>query len=274
MFTPARAQLEAGQGLTAMTQAQIADQMKRYYGEQNAPWDTLAKYMSSIGQYTSGSNTQTSPYFQNQTANALAGLGGTLGIGQQLFGGGSSSSGGLLGSLGLGGSAAGGLSPAAWSVLEGLPASAGGTAAGAGLFEGLGGAGISEAGLMAAAPAAAGFWIICTELMRQKKMPKRYWLTGSKAFAGYPEAVKRGYYVWAIPSVAHLRRQPDSLYSRFLGKVFGWRAEDLAARVGVVGARKLWRGRAVTAALWLPCLALGALVPAQDWQSVYREQTT
>jgi hypothetical protein len=74
--------------------------------------------------------------------------------------------------------------------------------------------------------------------------------------------------------VFHLRQHPNSLYSRFLGRVFGWRAEDLAARVGVVGARKLWRGRAVTAALWLPCLALGALVPAQDWQSVYREQTT
>ena len=100
-FIPARAQLEAGKGLTEMTQAEIADQMKRYYGEQNAPWDTLAKYMSSIGQYTSGSNTQTSPYFQNQTANLLSGLGGTLGIGQQLFGG---SGGGLLG--GLGGSAA------------------------------------------------------------------------------------------------------------------------------------------------------------------------
>jgi hypothetical protein len=122
------------------------------------------------------------------------------------------------------------------------------------------------------APAAGGFWIICTELMRQKKMPKRYWLTGSKAFAGYPDAVKRGYYVWAIPSVFHLRRHPDSLYSRFLGKVFGWRAEDLAARAGVAGARKLWQGRAVTAALWLPCLALGALLPEQDWCSVYRKE--
>jgi hypothetical protein len=257
MFTPARAQLEAGQGLTAMTQAQIADQMKRYYGEQNAPWDTLAKYLSSIGQPTTGSSSTQTPYFQNQFANALSGITGTLGIGQQLFG---SSSGGLLG--GLGGSS--------MAALEGLSPALGGTAAGAGLFEGLGGAGISEAALMA--PAAGGFWIICTELMRQKKMPKRYWLTGSKAFAGYPDAVKRGYYVWAIPSVSHLRRHPDSLYSRFLGKVFGWRAEDLAARAGVAGARKLWRGRAVTAALWLPCLALGALLPEQDWCSVYRKE--
>jgi hypothetical protein len=135
MFTPARAQLEAGQGLTAMTQAQIADQMKRYYGEQNAPWDTLAKYLSSIGQPTTGSNTQTSPYFQNQTANALAGLGGTLGIGQQLFGGGSS--GGLLGSLGLsGGGAASGfgdISAGGLSALLGDSTAAEGLAASTGL---------------------------------------------------------------------------------------------------------------------------------------------
>jgi hypothetical protein len=133
-FIPARAQLEAGQGLTAMDQAQIADQMKRYYGEQNAPWDTLAKYMSSIGQYTSGSNTQTSPYFQNQTANALAGIGGTLGIGQQLFGG-SSSSGGLLGGLSGGGAASGlgDISAGGLSSLLGDSAAAEGLAASTGL---------------------------------------------------------------------------------------------------------------------------------------------
>jgi hypothetical protein len=128
MFTPARAQLEAGQGLTAMDQATIADQMKRYYGEQNAPWDTLAKFMSSIGQYTSGSNTQTSPYFQNQTANALSGIAGTLGIGQQLFGGGGGSSGGgLLGSLGGmfgGGGAGAGLAAADFSAGIGETAAA------------------------------------------------------------------------------------------------------------------------------------------------------
>jgi hypothetical protein len=133
-FIPARSALEAGQGLTAMNQAEIADQMKRYYGEQSAPWDTLAKYMSSIGQYTSGSNTQTSPYFQNQTANALAGIGGTLGIGQQLFGG-SSSSGGLLGGLSGGGAASGlgDISAGGLSSLLGDSAAAEGLAASTGL---------------------------------------------------------------------------------------------------------------------------------------------
>jgi hypothetical protein len=94
-----------------------------------------------------------------------------------------------------------------------------------------------------------------------------------RAFDAYPEIAKRGYYLWAIPSVRHLRRQPDSLYSRTLAAAFRWRAEDIAARAGVKGARKLWRGRAVTAALVLPCLALGALAGKQDWRAVYRETT-
>jgi len=120
-FIPARSALEAGQGLTAMTQAEISDQMKRYYGEQNAPWDTLSKYLGSIGQPTTGSGTTQSPYFQNQFANALSGVAGTLGIGQQLFGG-SGSSGGLLG--GLFGGAGAGLTAADFSAGIGETAAA------------------------------------------------------------------------------------------------------------------------------------------------------
>lgn len=103
-------------------------------------------------------------------------------------------------------------------------------------------------------------------------MPKRWWASGIRVFNTYPEIGKRGYYVWAIPSVRHLRKRPNSLYSRILCKVFNWRAEDIAARMGVKGARKLWRGRVVTAALVLPCLVLGAFAREQDWQAVYREE--
>ena len=131
-----------------------------------------------------------------------------------------------------------------------------------------GGSGAAGAGAAAAAAPAA--WIICTELMSQRRMPKRWWLAGLPTFEAYPEIGKRGYYVWAIPSVRHLREHPHSLYSRFLCAAFNWRAEDLAARKGVKGARKLWRGRLVTAALVLPCLILGAVSPEQDWRSVYR----
>jgi hypothetical protein len=115
----------------------------------------------------------------------------------------------------------------------------------------------------------AGGWIVCTELMRQGRMPWRYWAIGTKAFERYPEAVKRGYYLWAIPVVRHLRRRPDSMLSRMTGAVFRWRAEDLAARRGQEGARKLLRGRAVTWVLYPVCAALGTVVPAQDWQQVY-----
>jgi len=141
----------------------------------------------------------------------------------------------------------------------------------AGAAKALGGLGGASTGLAAAAPALA--WVVCTELTKQGKMDRRWWATGARVFADYPEIAKRGYYVWAIPSVRHLRRKPDSLYSRVLGTVFRWRAEDLAARAGVRGARRLWRGRAVTAALAVPCLVLGAIVGAQDWQSLYREQS-
>jgi hypothetical protein len=107
--------------------------------------------------------------------------------------------------------------------------------------------------------------------MRQEKLPRKHWAAGLPVFDRYPAIAKRGYYVWAIPSVKHLRQQPDSRYSRFLGVVFRWRAEDIAARRGVKGARRLWRGRAVTAALALPCLALGVLAGEQDWRQVYKE---
>ncbi len=115
-----------------------------------------------------------------------------------------------------------------------------------------------------------GGWIICTELMRQGKMPKRHWIAGAPVFAVYPEDVKRGYYLWAIPTVRHLRRRPGSMFSRAVGTAFRWRAEDIAAKKGVVGARRLWRGTVITAVLYPVCKILGHVVGEQDWRSVYR----
>jgi hypothetical protein len=185
----------------------------------------------------------------NQLTNGLGSLGGAA------FGG----SGGLGGLFGGGG----GLS----SLFGG-----GGAASALGDFGG-GGAAAGIADSIEASPAlAAAAWIVCTELMHQGRLPKRWWAVGSKVFDAYPEIAKRGYYLWAIPSVHHLRRKPNSIYSRVLARIFNWRAEDIAARAGVKGARKLWRGRAVTAALALPCLALGLFVRKQDWRSVYREE--
>jgi hypothetical protein len=93
--------------------------MKRYNANQAQPWTNLEMYGKGLGAAVGGSSNTTQPYFQNQTANALSGIAGTLGIGQQLFGGGGGSSGGLLGSLGSmfgGGGATAGLTAADFSA--------------------------------------------------------------------------------------------------------------------------------------------------------------
>jgi len=116
---------------------------------------------------------------------------------------------------------------------------------------------------------AMGGWIVCTELVRQGRMPRRYWAIGSCVFAQYPKIGQRGYHFWGVPLVRHLRRKPYSLLSRAACAAFNWRAEDLAARRGVKGARRRLRGRLVTWTLYPICMALGLVVPEQDWQQVY-----
>jgi hypothetical protein len=185
----------------------------------------------------------------NQLFNGVGSLGGALGLGN-----------GGLGSL-LGGSgglfSAGGLLGSQGPLL--------GTAADASIAAG-------GAPLALDAAAGAGGWIICTELVRQKKMPMRHYIAGAPVFAAYPEIGKRGYYIWAIPTVRHLRRHPDSWFSKTVGAVFRWRAEDIAARRGIRGARRLWRGRAVTAILYPICKVLGPFVGEQDWKALYDEE--
>lgn len=116
-------------------------------------------------------------------------------------------------------------------------------------------------------------WVICTELVNQRRMPRKYWMPGAAIFASYPEAVREGYFTWAVPSVRHMRRNPLSLYTCFLSVVFNWRAENIAARRGIKGARKLWRGAAVTAVLWPICYAIGAVRLAlnfnTNWKGLY-----
>lgn len=71
-------------------------------------------------------------------------------------------------------------------------------------------------------------WIICSELHRQGRMPSRLYRVGGKKFLTYSPEILRGYYVWAVPSVRHLRKHPNSLYSKFLEVVFNSRGRDLA----------------------------------------------
>lgn len=140
-------------------------------------------------------------------------------------------------------------------------------------------AGQSQEAAAAAQAAASAFdwlpfgWIICTELAKQGRMPQRWYIVGARVFAAYSEVAKQGYFLWAIPSVHHLRRHPNSLYSRFLCTVFNWRAENIAAHAGIRSARKLWRGAAVTAILWPICYGLGACLAIagrkMNWMTVY-----
>jgi len=85
-YSGPQATIQAGTGLTAQDQQyrqfqqqQIQDQMARYYGVQQAPWQGLEQFMHTIGSPQQGSSTQTTPYFSNPVAgigSLLSGVGG------------------------------------------------------------------------------------------------------------------------------------------------------------------------------------------------------
>lgn len=77
---PSQQMVQAGQGLTGLDQAQIQDEMNRFYGTQQAPWQNLTQYMNAIGQPTTGSGSTTQPYFTNPMANLLGAATGGLGL--------------------------------------------------------------------------------------------------------------------------------------------------------------------------------------------------
>jgi len=82
----AQQQVAAGQGLSQIEQQMLQDQMQRYYGMQNAPYDTLSKYAGYLGNPLTGTGTSTQPYFENQAAGALSGLTGLAGIARTVAG--------------------------------------------------------------------------------------------------------------------------------------------------------------------------------------------
>lgn len=128
------------------------------------------------------------------------------------------------------------------------------------------GAGIWETILAIAA------WIICTELHKQGRMSNRLYITGGPVFLAYPETPKRGYYLWAIPSVKHLRAKPNSWYSRFLCKVFNSRAQYLFDRKYATG-KGTAAGFLITHGLYYACYAIGFFVPSSssktNWRVIY-----
>lgn len=119
-------------------------------------------------------------------------------------------------------------------------------------------------------------WIICTELVKQGRMNKRYYIIGSKEFANYWEYGKRGYYLWAIPSVKHLRQKPNSWYSKMLCVIMNKRIETIAAHAGVRGANSTIQGELAITVLWLLSAVLAITVcpfcKDPDWLALYGEK--
>lgn len=79
-------------------------------------------------------------------------------------------------------------------------------------------------------------WIICTELFNQGKLSFNLFSAGSEKFSSYDEQIKRGYYIWAVPSTKHLKQHPNSLYSKFLEVLFVARAKHIAGERSIGSA--------------------------------------
>lgn len=238
----------------------------------NATADPLSTFLGSLG-YDAGG------IAGSLGAGALDGIAsGSFGLdalGASLFGDGAAGFAGATGvGAGIGGSTAAidlGAEAAFGADLGGL-FSAGSAAAGGAELAGFAetAAVASEAGGVGEAILAAiAFWIICTELKTQGRLPKRFYVHGMKVFQTYPKDKLKGYYVWAIPTVRHLRAHPYSFYSRFICAIFNWRAEYLAALAGCKGARKTFKGWAVTKISYGFCYALSYFVPEQVPEVLY-----
>lgn len=103
-------------------------------------------------------------------------------------------------------------------------------------------------------------WIVCTELYKQGKLPTRWMIYGGRKFTSYPQHIKAGYYLWAISSTKHLRKYPNSKFSKLL-EVFFWnRAEYIAAQSGCSGARKTVSGFVCTYSIYYFCKLLGLTI--------------
>ncbi len=159
---------------------------------------------------------------------------------------------------------------AAAGAAEGVAAGAATeVAAGAAVESGVAAAATSSA-LEEGAVMAIAAWVVCTELHRQGRMPSRIYYSAASSFLAYPERGKRGYYVWAIPSVRHLRAHPQSRYSRLLERTFNCRARYLSDRRR--GRPTTLTGALVTHGLFTFCWALSWFIPESFalWQALYK----
>lgn len=109
--------------------------------------------------------------------------------------------------------------------------------------------------------------VICTELHRQGLMSRVDYLQGADyARTHLTERHYRGYHVWALTVVRHMRRSKRA--TAFWRKLAAARANHIAFVNGDTARRN--RFGALLCAIGHPvCYALGGLVKEQDWQSLY-----
>lgn len=120
---------------------------------------------------------------------------------------------------------------------------------------------------------ASGGWIVCTELHKQGRLPHRFYRYGYRAFAKYDEQGKKGYYIWAVPAVKHLRKHPHSKLSNFLCTVMNARAEYLSAEAGCKDARKTVLGFMTKHLMYAGCWILSRTV-AKNYSETSAVNTT
>lgn len=116
-----------------------------------------------------------------------------------------------------------------------------------------------------------GGWIVCTELVRQNRMPHRFYIYGLQAFSNYDAKGKKGYYIWAVPAVKHLRENPNSLLSKALEIVMVARAEYLAAEAGCKKAEKKLSGFLAKHILYGVCWTLSRTI-ARDYNKITADE--
>jgi hypothetical protein len=78
-YAPAQAQIQAGQGMTDMSQQVVDDMVKRFYGQQSAPWQSLERYMSMIKPAIGESSaSQTTPVMGPSPLSSATSMIGTI----------------------------------------------------------------------------------------------------------------------------------------------------------------------------------------------------
>lgn len=78
--------INAGTALTALDQAKISDEMARFYGNQQAPWNAVSQAGNIVGGAIPGLQTSTQPYFKPSPLAEIAGIGSSVaGIGKSLM---------------------------------------------------------------------------------------------------------------------------------------------------------------------------------------------